>query len=155
MSKKGGEGGNLQSKKIHCKFTQVDAYLQIFVKNAMKFPKIRRVGVSKAVWIFSRNSSNLADTGFPKQGLHSAHPMDNGYPFAYMLSCLCPHPFLTFLVNLPLHYASCLTLPYQVTKQALTFNSPFDILIIFSILIYFIFTTSYKRAIICPCSSNI
>ena len=35
------KGGHLQSKKCHCKFTYINAYLRFFlVKNAMKFTKI-------------------------------------------------------------------------------------------------------------------
>ena len=39
-TREGRGGGHLQSKKFHCTFTQVSAYLQTFAKkSAMLFPK--------------------------------------------------------------------------------------------------------------------
>ena len=46
MSKKGGRGGHLQCKNIHCKFTQVSAYLRTFAKKKAQcnFQKVTGVG---------------------------------------------------------------------------------------------------------------
>ena len=65
MSKK--RGSYLQSKKFHCKFTQVNAYLRIFAKkSAMKFPKKGRGGGAKGRLEFFQKTSILANPYTPK-----------------------------------------------------------------------------------------
>ena len=68
MSKKGGRGGgHLQSKKFHCKFTQVNAYLRTFAKKKRNvISKNGEGGGSKAVWEFSKKTSSLGNPVTPK-----------------------------------------------------------------------------------------
>ena len=66
MSKRGEGVGHLQSKNLHCNFTQVNAYLRItknLRKSSMKFPKIG--GGPKAVWTFPKINIKIGVNGHP------------------------------------------------------------------------------------------
>ena len=66
MSKKGGRGGgHLQSKKFHCKFTQVNAYLRTFAKKKRNvISKKGRGGGQGRLGVFQKNI-HFGDSSHP------------------------------------------------------------------------------------------